>query len=682
MSKDYQWRLSLQPNDLIDCQDRGRWYPATIMSRNEEIINGMKKVDYRIGFRIYPATFPDWINYTKFWPEKTKTTDSNNRIYFGDQEGYDETISSTSKRIQCFGSYTGGVSNSQNKPLSESESICIDDFIIFELKGQRFYVIGKSSSFSYYYATLIANFAALGGFESLLNLLHKNAKEKINSELLYYIFHFISNSSSLFHKEYIKQLSELMKENVISYLNDLNQNDLRNMKKETIELITKVLRYYLSYSLSVEERNEVVENFGLSFSLKMLRTSLLDKRISAVKTIVDIIKSSKSEPEKCAKILKMIEDYKIFYEIYGPNSHIQLINKSKDLLEIMLQEDKLSSGEMEIIWNATKKGDLEGKLTILKTLKEISSSLKEKHIKMLLTSIYQSEPHVLINEEIDLIYDLATHSTQPESELEKCIKFFLNGLFASKTDDAEKTGILVNKIFQITKLNKNLKIAILNELISNIENNNNVYLSLKLLGKFISDKNEKEKDNNNNNKYYNNNNSGGISLNKPSLSIFEENIVEKSKIVDLFIKNFTDFKACIKAMLENKNWNKDIDLLPFDNFTYSQNLRARLHFLNILILENVWTSDIDPIDFVFEILNNNSLSEKDSQEFYKWIKKFIERNLSIEMEEKIFNLFNNKICADSKKCQNLSIQAFESYLRVFLDINKIKENLEYAYVGV
>ena len=43
---------------------------------------------------------------------------------------------------------------------------------------------------------------------------------------------------------------------------------------------------------------------------------------------------------------------------------------------------------------------------------------------MLLDSIYQSEPHVLINEEIDLIYDLATHPTQPNTELEKCIKFF------------------------------------------------------------------------------------------------------------------------------------------------------------------------------------------------------------------------------------------------------------------
>lgn len=67
----------------------------------------------------------------------------------------------------------------------------------------------------------------------------------------------------------------------------------------------------------------------------------------------------------------------------------------------MIQEDKLSDGEMELIWASTKKGDLEGKLTILKTLKEISKSLKQKHIKLLLNNIYSSNGE-LIKEEIDV----------------------------------------------------------------------------------------------------------------------------------------------------------------------------------------------------------------------------------------------------------------------------------------
>lgn len=104
----------------------------------------------------------------------------------------------------------------------------------------------------------------------------------------------------------------------------------------------------------------------------------------------------------CIIQLKLVEDSQIFNEIYGPNSHIQLINRSKDLLELMIKEDKLSDKEMELIWQATKKGDLEGRLSILKTFKEISKVLKQKHISMLLENIYQDSSQELIPEEIEV----------------------------------------------------------------------------------------------------------------------------------------------------------------------------------------------------------------------------------------------------------------------------------------
>ncbi len=83
-----------------------------------------------------------------------------------------------------------------------------------------------------------------------------------------------------------------------------------------------------------------------------------------------------------------------------------MINKSKELLEILIQEQKLSESEMELIWNATKKGDLEAKLSILKILKEITKSLNPKYIKILLNKIYTNEAQELLNEEIDVSFIL------------------------------------------------------------------------------------------------------------------------------------------------------------------------------------------------------------------------------------------------------------------------------------
>ena len=68
----------------------------------------------------------------------------------------------------------------------------------------------------------------------------------------------------------------------------------------------------------------------------------------------------------------------------------------------MILEDRLSDNEIQLIWNATNKGDLEGKLTILKIFKDISKILKQKHIEMLLKNIYSMGSTELINDEIDV----------------------------------------------------------------------------------------------------------------------------------------------------------------------------------------------------------------------------------------------------------------------------------------
>ena len=101
--------------------------------------------------------------------------------------------------------------------------------------------------------------------------------------------------------------------------------------------------------------------------------------------------------------MKLIEDNRLFNEIYGPNSHIQLINKSKEFLEIMIQNNKLSETELSIIWEATQKGDLEGKLSILNIFKEIIGSFKENHLNYIIHKLYSIPSNELTNEEINVI---------------------------------------------------------------------------------------------------------------------------------------------------------------------------------------------------------------------------------------------------------------------------------------
>lgn len=652
MTKDYEWRNGLKQFENIDCYDRGRWFPSTILARREEVVNGMIKVDYRIGFRVYPQYLPNYLDYKRFWNNKEVTKDSQGRDYLGDVENIDEWIPSYSRRIQLFNTYIYSEAKSES---FENENYFIDEMVKYiDENGKKTYIIGRNNNFSYFFSLVLINFAELGGFEKMLNLLA--LKDKPSPEIIGLIFYILNTASGFFHKEYIAEIGKNICDNIFTYLNDMSQNELRGMKKDIIDIITKVLKFYLGLTVGVEQRNKIIEKFSISFAIKMIKTTFLEKRIAAIKTIIDVIKSCRGNPEKKAMILKLIEENQIFFEIYGPNSHTQLINKSKDLLDIMLSEDKLSDAEMEMIWGATKKGDLEGKLTILKTLKEISKSLQPKHISVLLDNICSSKSTDLINDEIDLIYELSTHKSQSEETLEKCIKFFTQCLLASKNDEGEKIDTLINKIFDITKLNPSFKSSVIGMTIDCLEKNENVNLALKILQKYLKDS-DLETD---------------YDLNRL--------LVTDYKLSTLFCNNFTKYVTYVKE--KSKNWTQDIDLLPLKEFSHSQNVRARLQFLNILLNQKLWDyKSSDPIDFIYSVLiEQGAISEKDKQEFYLWVNKSLEQYVDYETQEKIFKLFNDKICKDTKSCQNLSIQAFDTYLKIFLDINTRNNHLNYQKI--
>ena len=649
MTKDWEWRFSLQKYENIDCLDRGRWYPATISLRRVEEQNGMEKVDYRIAFRVYPHLLKNWEDYKKFWNNRQLNRDSLGD-YYGDPENIDEWISATSKRIQKFNSH---IHSTEGQDSFDSENYFIDNLVKFYDGNRKNYIIGRSHGFSYYYATALNYFCNMGGFEKMIYILTKNGDERPSAELISNIFSILYSSSSFFHKEFVIILGKNLHENIFSYINEMTQNELRNMKKETFDQIVKVLKFYLGLSIGIENRNEIIEKFSINFAIKMIKTTFLEKRITAVKTLVDVIKSCRNDLEKKFMILRLIEENKIFYEIYGPNSHIQLYNKSKDLLEIMLQEDKLSDGEMEMIWGATNKGDLEGKLTILKTLKEISHSMKPKHIKVLLENIYSNKSSDLLNDEIDLIYELSTHNSQSDENLEKCIKFFTSCLLESKNDEGERIEILINKIFEITKLNPSFKSSVIRMTLESLEKNENVNLALKILQKYLRDSDL----------------SSDYDLNLL--------LVENDSLVNLFCNSFSKYLNMVRE--KSKNWIQDIDLLPLkDNFSHSQNIKSRLQFISTVLSLKLWKIKDDPIEFVFKnLIEQGLISMKDKREFFNWIKNYIDSSVDYSTEEKIFELFNGKICNDTKSCQNLSIEAFDTYLKIFLDINSQRGNLKY-----
>ncbi len=73
------------------------------MFKHKEEVNNLPKIQYKIGFRIYPDKVENWKSLQKYWPHnRIVSTDQNGKMYIGDGETFDEIIPSYSKRIKMY----------------------------------------------------------------------------------------------------------------------------------------------------------------------------------------------------------------------------------------------------------------------------------------------------------------------------------------------------------------------------------------------------------------------------------------------------------------------------------------------------------------------------------------------------------------------------------------------------
>ena len=139
-----------------------------------------------------------------------------------------------------------------------------------------------------------------------------------------------------------------------------------------------------------------------------MKTDFLDKRTSSIIYLTDLIKSKKTKNENVKKLIKILKENKIIEEIYGEKSHIQLVSKSKEIVELLLINDELDENELNLIMNATNVGDLDQKNCIIKILLEIvndkNNKINEKIIETLLNYFNLEKENKNLNNEIIELY--------------------------------------------------------------------------------------------------------------------------------------------------------------------------------------------------------------------------------------------------------------------------------------
>ena len=685
-TKDWDWRRNLKKFDLIDCFDRGKWYPATIVNVKENINNSdYTNITYKIAFRIYPEHFKNpedendtYDKHLDIWKnsrsELETETDREDEKYIGDGDNCSEDIAFYSKRIQKFNTnsalqqkninytYSGNNYSSSNEDNNELKlvgdkiyndcSISVDDFYNYEVDGKKNYILGKNQDFSYYYALLLKKMEQDNDFAQFIKILQE---DQPNTEEVYTIFFILTYCFPYLHKGYFAENCNIIHDSVINYINNLKDKEMRNLPKDLIEIVTSLL-YKIDENSSNEKGDKngqlnLYDEITLALSIKTIKTSFFDRRLNGIKTLNDFIEKNKNNKDILKKIIGLIKKNEIISEIFGANYHSQIISKSNEIVKLLLLENELSEDDIKLIWNCTKKGDLEAKLTILKLLSDLAPHLKENIIEMLLNNM-RSNVDVKHNEqEIELVYKLSMQGKGNEKNIEHCCDYLCQCILMSNNTNIKKSPIL-EKLLDIVQKDKKYLKKIFNFCENSIKNNDKAILSYALLFEVLDKFHKDEKE------------------------IINDFIKDKH-LLNIFEDNFRLYVKQAQELLTNNNIyfsdGDTIDKYIINGFTHLDNIKKRIEVYPDLI--NKYYIDYDFIPFLKEVLLINPVSPNDHLIFYDFIKTYCTDNDKDNFEAKVRkekfreDLFE---LLSEKNQTEITIEQIKLFKNLFFYVNKDK----------
>ena len=693
-TKDWDWRNNLKEYDIIDCYDRSKWYPSTVT----KILEGGLR--YHIGFRLYPKHFKnendekDTIdNYKCFWSSQNYVYNNDKKEeYLGDAENYDEDIDFFSKRIQKFQSYTNTQKNFLDTPVQyyarghavksdikneiqkmnyelENDEVDLkfnDDSITYELNGKKNYIIGKTNKFNYYYALFWKKLADNNAFEDFIEIINN----KPNAEEIYMILYTIYCAMPYLHKQYLIDNLDNFKNATINFINNLETKDIRNLPKNLTEIINKFLKNIGEILISnnncedntkdKDEENKknisnTIDEISLRLSIKMLKTSIFDKRMQGIKSLNEFISDKEKKEESMNTLINLIQKNEIIKEIFGSNYHSQIISKSNKILSLLLKNNEIKEEDIKLIWDCTQRGDLEVKNIIMKLLSDLAGNLNEKFINILLENIINKVDENKMNEQdIDFIYNLSIHGDN-ENNKKKCMDYLYQCILKIDLNNENdiKNNSIMNKLLTFAQNDEKYLGQILSMCESDLKNNNNSLIILEIFSIFL-DK-------------YTIVVQSEIIIMKDTLKDF----IQNESLLNLYKDNFMSYIQRIKEQIKSKNITANCDDEILDNYTHIINVKKRIEFLNKWI--TVLYPAFDFVPFLKNLLLNNPVSKNDEIIFDEFIQKYIsessanENQINKEKKENMKSqLFKNYIENDQS---NMTFSEFKLFISIFLGMN-------------
>ena len=327
-----------------------------------------------------------------------------------------------------------------------------------------------------------------GGLEMLLSILKK--KISLTYELFSLIIGFIYNIHEYLHYQFAKFYLKDFIKYCLEYLIHFSVSEMRNFTKDKLESTIRKLRE-ISYKIYMEnDINAKFDKFMIEFGLGCISSTTLDKKLIGIKylssslleairvNLGQIITSSFNDKRLHYSILiERIKEKNIIDYIFGNSSHIQLIQRSNDLVKSLLMCNALSQEDLIKIYDLTKSNDSETKKSIYKILQINYNHFTTDLAAFLIYKILNKNPETINSFDLELIEEIyKSMNASKQIELSKFIANSYKDFILNYNLDSQINENLINELVRILKTFeiRDHRLIFIENLLKGLKNKKNV----------------------------------------------------------------------------------------------------------------------------------------------------------------------------------------------------------------
>jgi len=251
------------------------------------------------------------------------------------------------------------------------------------------------------YLEMIYKFGVEDGF----NMIEKRVKEGniVNASELFSYIELLGMPFFYYHLSFVKSKITLIVKDLIQLVQEVSEEQLRVIKREKLDQVFFYLEALLSRIYTLKGRNEIMMKVKMQIALSLLNSELLERRIQGIRIISELCKISRQIP-RSNSLNNLLPAQKIVEEIFGKRSHIQLIQRSSELLAYLMSNSNLTETELNVIWDCCGR-DEQFKVEVYKVITEVIEFLPGKVVGFIIEKYIRSKEYM--DQDIVLLLELS-----------------------------------------------------------------------------------------------------------------------------------------------------------------------------------------------------------------------------------------------------------------------------------